>query len=71
MGNVRFNCGWYLPDPARRVLWLVVVIVAMIVTTGVAGGYGQVVLVALGAALLSAVVTEGVRAALRARPRTV
>ncbi|GLY64749.1 hypothetical protein Atai01_13680 [Amycolatopsis taiwanensis] len=70
MRNARFNCGWYLPWPDRRVVSRPVVIVVVILALGWAIGYGASMVAAFGAAAMSAVATEVVRTALRGRPRT-
>jgi len=70
MKTVSFNCGWYLPRSARRVITLAGVIIVVVLPAAFASGHGRAALITLGAALLTAAVTEGVRAVLRFRPGT-
>lgn len=66
LGIIRFNWACYLPRTARHVLSRAVIIIVVILTVAFTGGYGEAAVAALGAALLSAVAAEGVKAALRA-----
>jgi hypothetical protein len=69
MRTILFNCASYLPWSRRPANTLVVVVLVVILTGAFTAGYGEAAIVALGTAVLSAVATEGVKAALRVRPR--
>ena len=69
MGTDRSNCAWYLPRPSRRVIVVVLVIFAVILTIALTCGYGEAILAALVMALVRAAATESVKAVLRRRPR--
>lgn len=69
MGITGLNCAWYLPPSAKRVIALATLIVVVVTLGAFVVGQGPTILILVATSLVTATLSEGVRAGLRCRPR--